>query len=167
MSITDTTAKETKERTTSALALDAEEQELLAQDLDLLLPTLAGERQDRFRALRQAVGAGEIPPSLTPALESLLELTLQTARARARYRAEGEQVLTRLYQRTPGGRELAEHLRQVNAALKSLQGETVESVSVRMRTVGHFTITLQTDGTTITLAARPDSVDVESVAVGT
>lgn len=149
------------------VALSDEERELVTQDLELLLPTLDGDRRERFRQLAAAVAVGEVPPALTPALESVLELTLQTARARQRYRAEGEKILTELYRRTPGGKELSEHLRQVNAALQALSGHTVESVGVRMRTVGHFTITVQTDGATITLAARPDSVDVESVAVGT
>ncbi len=152
---------------TATIELDAEEQELVAQDLELLLPTLDGERRERFRQLAAAVAIGEVPASLTPALESVLELTLQTARARQRYRAEGEKILTGLYRRTPGGRELTDHLRQVNAALDSLAGNTVEAVTVRMRTVGHFTLTIHTDEATITLASRPDSVDVESVAVGT
>jgi hypothetical protein len=75
-------------------------------------------------------------------------------------------VLTQLYGRTSAGRGLTEHLSQVNSALKALAGHTVKGVNVRMRTVGHFTITVQTDGATITLAARPDSLDVESIAVG-
>jgi hypothetical protein len=37
---------------------------------------------------------------------------------------------------------------------------------VRMRTLGHFTVTIQSKATTITLAVRPDGVQVESVAVG-
>lgn len=148
------------------LELTDEESELVGLDLDVLLPTLDGSRRDRYEALRAAVGAGQVPARLQPALESLLELTLQTARARTRYRAEGEQILTKLYTRTASGRELADHLGQVNEALRSLAGQTIGSVTVRMRTVGHFTVTIQTDGTTITLATRPDSLDVESIAVG-
>ena len=148
------------------LDLSDEEIDLVTADLDVLLPTLEGPRHARYAQLRDAVTAGAVPPDLVPALESLLELTLQTARARGRYTAEGEQALTRLYGRTPEGRELAGHLQQVNRALTSLKGHTVASVGVRMRTVGHFTITIQTDGASITLASRPDSVDVESIAVG-
>ena len=148
------------------IELTEEESDLVASDLDVLLPTLEGPRRERYARLREAVAAGEVPDELISALESLLELTLQTARARGRYTAEGEQALTRLYGRTAGGRELAGHLSQVNRALTSLKGQTVESVGVRMRTVGHFTITIQTDGASITLASRPDSIDVESIAVG-
>lgn len=162
---TETTADAPVGATADALDLNDEERELVGLDLDALLPTLDGDRRERYEGLRATVDAGEVPAELVPALESLLELTLQTGRARTRYRAEGEQTLTRLYGRTPGGRELSGHLRQVNEALTSLAGQTVESLSVRMRTVGHFTLSIQTDGTTITLAARPDSIDVESIAV--
>jgi hypothetical protein len=151
--------------TQAPIELDAEERELVGLDLDALLPTLDGARRERYQALRDAVSVGRIPPELVPALESLLALTLQTARARARYRAEGEKTLTDLYRRTPGGRELSAHLRQVNEALTSLQGETIVSLSTRMRTVGHFTVTIQTDQTTLTLVSRPDTLDVESIAV--
>jgi hypothetical protein len=149
----------------ATLELDDDERELVTLDLDALLPTLDADRRARYTALREAVVAGQVPGDLVPALESLLELTLQIARARARYRAEGEQTLTKLYRRTPGGRELSRHLGQVNDALATLAGQTIESLSVRMRTVGHFTLTIQTDATTITLASRPDTVDVESIAV--
>ena len=155
----------TEAPTVAPIELDAEERELVGLDLDALLPTLDSERQARYAALRDTVAAGQVPDELVPALESLLELTLQTARARARYRAEGEQTLTGLYRRTPAGRQLSDHLGQVNEALKSLDGQAIESLSVRMRTVGHFTLTIQTDATTITLATRPDSVDVESISV--
>jgi hypothetical protein len=155
----------TETATTSPLDLDADEQELVGLDIEALLPTLDAARQQRYAALGEAVRRGQVPPELVPALESLLELTLQTARARTRYRAEGEQTLTKLYRRTPAGRELTGHLRRVDEALKTLAGQTIESLSVRMRTVGHFTLTVQTDATTITLVARPDSLDVESIAV--
>lgn len=148
------------------LTLSDDERELVLQDLDALLPTLDAQRRARFSELRAAAAAGEIPGGLGSALESLLELTLQTARARARYRAEGEQILNKLYARTQAGRQLAAHLRQVNKALGSLVGETIESLNVRMRTVGHFTIAIQTDATAITLVSRPDTIDVESIAVG-
>jgi hypothetical protein len=147
------------------LELSDTERELVGADLDALVPTLDGARRERYAELRDAVGDGHVAAGLLPALESLLELTLQTARARARYRAEGEQTLTKLYSRTPAGRELAAHLRKVNEALTSLQGQSIESMSVRMRTVGHFTLAIQTDETTITLVSRPDTLDVESIAV--
>ncbi len=146
--------------------LDADERELLTGELDALLPSLDGARRQHYARLRTAVANGHVPVDLTGPLESLLELVLQTARARTRHSAEGERILTGVYRRTPAGRRLSAHLQQVNDALRSLHGHTIESLSARMRTVGHFTLTVQTDGASVTLATRPDSLDVESISVG-
>jgi hypothetical protein len=35
-----------------------------------------------------------------------------------------------------------------------------------MRTLGHFTISLETEGASLTLAVRPGVVTLESVAIG-
>lgn len=148
------------------IVLDDDERELVALELDTLLPALRGERRERFERLHAAVATGRVPADLAPALSSLVELTLQTARARQLYRAEGERILTGLLRRTPRGRELAHQLQDVNSALRALSGHSVDSVNVRMRTIGHFTVTIATDAATLTLAVRPDTVNVESVAVG-
>lgn len=146
--------------------LDEDERELVGLELDALLPALSDERRDRFEALADAVARGEVPPPLLPQLANLLELALQTARARRLYRAEGEKVLTGLYRRTPPGHELGERMRRINEALRSLAGHRLRSARVGMRTLGHFTVTLDTDAGKVMLAVRPDSVNVESVATG-
>ncbi len=148
------------------LALTAEEKELLALELAALVPALAGERRQRYEALARAVQEGQVPPELLPPLEGLLDLALETGRARALYRAEGERVLTELFHRTPRGRELARHLEEVNRALAALRGRTLRAVRVGMRTLGHFTIALETEGAGVTLAVRPQGITVESVSVG-
>lgn len=149
----------------SPLVLDADEQDLVDQELQALLPALAGERRERYLALATAVDAGEVPTDLVAHLQSLLELALQTARARTLYRAEGEKVLTGLFKRTPAGRDLASQLADINGALRGVAGRKLEGARVGMRTLGHFTITLTTDEATVTLAVRPNGVNVESLEV--
>jgi len=149
-----------------AVTLSDDERELVALELEVLLPALHGGRQERYQQLRDAVVTGRVPAELAAPLASLLELTLQTARARQLYRAEGEKILTDLLRRTPRGRELAGQLADVNTALKALNGHPVETMSVRMRTIGHFTVTVATPAVTLTLAIRPDTVNIESVEAG-
>ncbi len=149
-----------------ALSLSPEEQELLAQELQALLPALSGPREEGYRALAGAVDGGEVPSDLVPLLEGLLAMALETGRARRLYTAEGERVLTDLFRRTPGGRELSGHLEEVNRALAVLSGRTLWGVRVAMRTLGHFTIALDTEGAAVTLAVRPGAVTLESVAIG-
>ncbi|MGH8887110.1 MAG: hypothetical protein ACRDYX_18455 [Egibacteraceae bacterium] len=149
------------------VTLDDEERELLGLELRTLLPALSGPRLERYAALARAVGSdAAVPAELLPALESVLELALQTGRARQLYRAEGERILTSVLRRTPRGREFAANLDQVNKALRVVAGQKLDTVQVRMRTLGHYTVTIQSEAATLTLAIRPDGVQVESVAAG-
>lgn len=152
----------------AAVTLDDEERELLQLELRSFLKALSGQRRERYEALDQALGdaPASVPADLLPALESVLELALSTGRARQLYRAEGERILTAVLRRTPHGKQLAAQLDEVNQALRVVTGETLDAVRVRMRTLGHYTVTIQSRATTITLAVRPDGVQVESVAVG-
>lgn len=153
--------------TPGPLELTPEERELVAEELDAFVPALErGPRRARYEALQQTVADGAVPPELLDVLGSVLELALLTARARRLYKARGEKILTRLFRRTPAGQELGAHLDQVNEALAALAGHDLRAARVRMRTLGHFTVTLETGGPTVTLAVRPDRVEVEKVAVG-
>lgn len=147
------------------LTLDDDEQELVELELDALLPALSGERRQRYEALAAAVADGIVPDDLVVHLQSLLELALQTARARTLYRAEGEKVLTGLFRRTPAGRALSSQMRDINSALRAVADHELRSARVGMRTLGHFTVTLRTDEATLTLAVRPDGMNIESVEV--
>jgi hypothetical protein len=156
----------TAEAEGGALALSPEEQELVSQELRALLPALSGPREEGYRSLAEAVSRQEVPRDLVPLLEGLVAMALETGRARRLYTAEGERVLTDLFRRTPGGRELSRHLEEVNKALAVLSGRTLWGVRVAMRTLGHFTISLETEGASLTLAVRPGVVTLESVAIG-
>ncbi|GBD13992.1 hypothetical protein HRbin24_02041 [bacterium HR24] len=156
----------TAEAEGGVLVLSPEEQELVSQELRALLPALSGPREEGYRSLAEAVSRQEVPRDLVPLLEGLVAMALETGRARRLYTAEGERVLTDLFRRTPGGRELSRHLEEVNKALAVLSGRTLWGVRVAMRTLGHFTISLETEGASLTLAVRPGVVTLESVAIG-
>jgi len=150
----------------TAVVLTGEERELLQAELAALLPALSGERRNAYQALANAVNEGSIPKDLTGLLTGLLQLALETGRARRLYRAEGERILTDLFRKTPMGQELSRSLQEVNKALATLEGQTLQSVRVALRTLGHFTITIETNAVVITIALRPHSVTVDSVSVG-
>ena len=103
---------------------------------------------------------------MTPGVPGTRRLALETGRARRLYRAEGEQILTNLFHKTPSGQELTRSLHEVNKALSVLEGHTLRGIRVALRTLGHFTVTIETDAAVITLALRPDAVTVDSVSVG-
>jgi len=148
------------------LQLTDEEQELVRAELGALLPALSGERLKAYQSLADAVEQKVIPSDLLPLLEGLAKLALETGRARRLYRAEGERILTDLFRKTPSGKELSQSLHEVNKALSVLEGQTLLGIRVAMRTLGYFTVTVETEKAVITIAIHPDAVTVDSVSVG-
>lgn len=143
--------------------LSDEEAEIVAAEASAAAGVLDGPRRDQARALAEEARGGQVPDDLLATLERILTASLQGGRARHLYKAEGERLLTRLLARTPGGRRQQEELEAVNQALRSLGGRLLDRVSVAMRTPGHFTVSLQTEGVGLVLVVRPDGVAVESL----
>ncbi len=148
------------------LVLEPDEQDLLLRELDDYVAALPEVRQEAYRPLLESVQAGRVPPESLAALGELLALSLMSGRARRRYTAEGERILTALFRRTPLGRSVSTQLAQVNKALQALQGRPLTSVRVSMRTLGHFTLNITAGGAAVTLTFRPQGVEVESLTVG-
>lgn len=97
-------------------------------------------------------------------LADILLASIQGGRARRLYRAEGEQLLTRLLLKSPRGQQLQAQLDAVNTALRSLEDKPLEKARVAMRAPGHFTVTLASQGFAITLAVRPDGVSLDHLS---
>jgi hypothetical protein len=145
------------------LQLSPEEAELVVAEATGAARVLEGPRRQQAVDLAREAGGGQVPDELLTALERILAASLQGGRARHLYKAEGERLLTRLLARTPGGERLQADLDAVNRALRSLAGRQLDAVSVAMRTPGHFTVSLQTEGVGLVLVVRPDGVAVESL----
>ncbi|HWE81718.1 MAG TPA: hypothetical protein VG265_08700, partial [Gaiellaceae bacterium] len=87
-------------------------------------------RRGRLAGVVAAVDDGEIGGDDADALAELLELGLQTGRVRSVYGPEGEQAALALFRRLPLGRELTQSARDLNDALGTLEGRTIEKLSV-------------------------------------
>jgi len=76
------------ESTTAGLTLQPAEQAILLEDVPAFARTLKDPAsQGRYAVLAEAVEDGAVPPDLLPALETMLELALQTKAMSARHRA--------------------------------------------------------------------------------
>jgi hypothetical protein len=140
---------------TAAVKLSEEAAEVaLAEASAVLAMVQDEERRGRLADLMAAVRDGEVSGPDADALEEVLELGLQTGRVRALYGPEGEQAALRVYRRLPGGRELGESAREVTEALASLEGKTLEKVSVQATGPGTYTLTIGVDG--LELSVRLD-----------
>ncbi len=145
--------------------LHEDEQELIEMELEAIGSVPSPERERAYQALADATAKGRIPTDLVPLLERVVAISLESGRARRRYLAEGEKVLTGLFRRRPAGRELLGNLKEVNRALEVLEDRTVTGVKVSLRTLGHFRVAVQTEDVNVTLSVRSSSVMLESLAV--
>jgi len=145
------------------LELSEEEADVVVAEATAAAGVFEGTSREQALGVAREAGRGQLPDDLVPALERIITASLQGGRARHLYKAEGERLLTRLLLRTPAGRQLQEDLDAVNRALRSLGGRHLEGVNVAMRTPGHFTVSLQTEGVGVVLVVRPDGVAVESL----
>jgi hypothetical protein len=148
------------------LAIDAAQQEVLSLEVGTLAGSLRDpEARGRYEELRQAVEAGAVPAGLTDLLEALLEMLLQTGRARRMHGAQSEQALLRLFQQTPRGSAARRATESVNEALRTLKGQTLESLLFTVQGPGVYRLGLQTDRCRITLEIDRHGLSVESLEV--
>lgn len=150
--------------TEASWQLEPESAVLVAEEVLALAQVLPDPQRQRAVQVAELVRRGQLASEFVDVVESALALSLQTGRARRRHRAEGERLLTEVLWRTPRGRALRERLEATNRALRALQGRRLEEVRVAARTLGDYTVALRADGLVVTLAARADGVEVESVA---
>jgi hypothetical protein len=146
------------------LRLSEEEADLVAAEALAAARVLGGDPGEQAARLAAAARDGEVPADLAGLLGELVLASLAGGRARRLYLAEGERVLTRLFERTPVGARLKADLDALNAALGALKGRRLEEVRVGLRTPGHLTVTLRTEGFDLTLSLRPDGVGLESLS---
>ena len=125
---------------------------------------LDAERRGRLGDLIAAVADGELGEDEAQALEELLELGLASGRIRSVYGPEGEQTALKTYRRLPRGRALADSAAEVTDALASLEGKTLEDVTIQSTGPGSYLVTLGVEG--LELSVRLDRAGARVHAVG-
>jgi hypothetical protein len=150
--------------TAGALAVDAGQRELLLEELAALVVSLRGsEACEPWEDLAAAVDAGEVEEPLLGRLETILEMTLQTGRARRVHGADGEQALLRLFHQTPKGAAARRATQAVNETLATLAGQCLEGALFTVQGPGVYRLGLRTDRCKLTLEIDRHGVSVESL----
>jgi hypothetical protein len=130
--------------------------------------TLAMARGDEMRVrlaeLVAQVEAGKVDGEGEELLESVLELGQQAGRIRARYGPGGEQAAVATLRRLPRGRERAESVGGVSAALQALVGRQLGAISIRAVGPGAFALALEADG--IEASVRLDQSGARLASIG-
>jgi len=148
------------------LRLDETQREALSEEIDALLAAVhEPTAREPFVQLAAAVAAGSVAAAEAATLDKVLEMTLQTGRARRIHGAEAEQALLRLFYQTPRGAAARRSTEAVNTALRGLAGQTLEDVVFTVQAPGVFKIGLRTERFRMALAIDRHGVSVESLEV--
>lgn len=149
------------------MKLDEEERELLSTEVAQAMDQVrAPQLKTLYGELLSAVDAGEIPDELIDPLQNLLEVGLESGRIRRVHLAHGEMAATRVFNRTPHGRALAETTRAVNEALEALQGHVIEEVTVSANGPGAFSFAIGTEQGRLLVRVNRHGARIQSVEVG-
>jgi hypothetical protein len=152
--------------TAAAVAIDAVQQEVLLAELAALAGSIHDPvARERCEELTTAVAEGTVEEDLLAFLEGVLEMSLQTGRARRVHGPESEQALFRLFQQTPRGTAARRATEAVNKALAALAGQTIEKMLFTLQGPGVFRLGLETGGCKLTLEIDRHGVSVESMEV--
>jgi hypothetical protein len=148
------------------IKLDEIHRDLLLPQIDAFLAVApdSGARAD-YQALREAIAAGEVPDLLAERLGAITEVLLSSGRVRAAHGPGAELALWSMLQKTPRGRALIASVASVNAALKPLEGQPLEFVSVTARGPGAYSLTLKNADVNLVVRFEAAGVRVESVEV--
>ena len=126
-------------------------------------------RDDAMRArlaeLVAAIDAGSVDGETEELLEQILELGLQAGRIRAHYGPGGEQAALSTLRRLPHGRARTESARDVTAALRALDGTTLERVAITAIAPGSYTLSITANG--LEASVRLDAVGARLVSIAT
>lgn len=148
------------------LRLNEDDVSIVVAEANAAAAILADPVRADAEQLAEAALSGEVPAELLGILGDVVAASLEGGRARRLYRAEGEKALQAIYLRTPAGAAQRDNLAEVNQALTALNGRTLQSVRVAMRTPGNFTIALGSEGVALTLVIANGVVGVDNVTVG-
>jgi hypothetical protein len=148
------------------LTLSPEEADAVAAAASGYAAVLPPDRAEVYHALAEAAADGVIPDDLVDAAERVAAVSLQTGHARRGGQAGDESLLAAVYRRTPAGQALAGRTREVNQALEALAGRQLRSARVAAAAPGSYSLTLEADGVSVTLAIDAAGIEVRSLQAG-
>ena len=149
-----------------SITLDALQRDVLVPQIQAFLDATSDpQAREIYEALKASIESLEVPADLQLRLGAILEVALTTGRVRRLFGPAAELSLNNLFLKTPRGREVAQSLAELNKALASLKGQTVEQITSTQRSPGAYAITVKTSGCQIVIRFEQAGVRVESLEV--
>jgi hypothetical protein len=147
-----------------SITLDSLQHDVLVPQIQAFLDaTTDPQARDVYLALKTAIESLEVPPDLQLRLGAIVEVALTSGRVRRLFGPGAELSLNALFLKTPRGREVAQSLAELNKALATLKGQTVEQITSTQRSPGAYALTVKTSGCQIVIGFEQAGVRVESL----
>jgi hypothetical protein len=149
-----------------SITLDTLQRDVLVPQIQAFLDaTNDPQARETYLSLKSAVETLEIPSGLQLRLGAIVEVALTSGRVRRLFGPGAELSLNALFLKTPRGREVAQSLAELNKALATLKGQTVEQITSSQRSPGAYSLTLKTSNCQIVIRFEQGGVRVESLEV--
>jgi hypothetical protein len=149
-----------------SVTLAGEEREVALSEVDAVRASAHGDYRTLLDSTSEAVQSGnELSERQAEELDRIVSLGLQTGRIRALYGPSGEQAALRAYRKLPGGSELTASAKAVNEALASLEGRSLDQISIAAVGPGAFTLSLVAGGAELSVRLDRQGARLASVGV--
>ena len=149
-----------------SITLDSLQHDILVPQIQAFLDaTNDPQAREVYLALKTAIESLVVPADLQRRLGAIVEVALTSGRVRRLFGPGAELSLNALFLKTPRGREVAQSLAELNKALASLKGQTVEQITSTQRSPGAYSLTVKTSGCQIVIRFEQAGVRVESLEV--
>ena len=149
-----------------SITLDSLQHDILIPQIQAFLDaTNDPQAREVYEALKRAIESLEVPADLQLRLGAIVEVALTSGRVRRLFGPAAELSLNALFLKTPRGREVAQSLAELNKALATLKGQTVEQITSTQRSPGAYALTVKTSGCQIVIRFEQAGVRVESLEV--
>jgi hypothetical protein len=152
--------------TGESITLDTLQRDVLLPQIQAFLDaTTDPQAREVYLTLKSAIESQEVPADLQLRLGAIVEVALTSGRIRRLFGPAAELSLNSLFLKTPRGREIAQSLAELNKALGSLKGQTVEQITSSQRSPGAYSLTVKTSACQLIIRFEQAGVRVESLEV--
>ena len=149
-----------------SITLDTLQRDILVPQIQAFLDaTNDPQAREVYLALKTAIESLEIPSDLQPRLGAIVEVALTSGRIRRLFGPAAELSVNSLFTKTPRGRDVAISLAELNKALATLKGQTVEQITSSQKSPGAYSLTLKTSNCQLIIRFEQSGVRVESLEV--
>ena len=149
-----------------SIKLDTLQRDVLLPQIQAFLDATSDpQAREVYLTLKSAIESQEVPADLQPRLGAIVEVALTSGRIRRLFGPAAELSLNSLFLKTPRGREIAQSLAELNKALASLKGQTVDQITSTQRSPGTYSLTVKTSGCQLVIRFEQAGVRVESLEV--